>query len=342
MVDKQDSSILPMKLSLKSRGFFSSNTSQPSEKTEILISNSKPIRFLPLPSRSETEKKVPFLGAVGEFSTPQSDLVVEYRIEEPTGLKISIEGRGNFAELNRLPLHLPEGCEIISQRSFIQNLGDISSKTFDFSILCKATPPMSHPLGAFLFFNPKTKYYHSVQLPTARFTLAPPLEKSPTPFFKFPRPELTWSTGESNAPSAWFWIVQIAIAGLTLLSLGRDEMKRTKDLRESSPSFQRELIWKSALEAQREGNPQKFIQLAANLFSSALKQEVPFTTVRSVGYPTQKELIRLSQSSLPTETLKRIQSIFQAYDQTFNPFSLNPPQIDTELLEKDLKKLAKN
>lgn len=342
MVDKQEGSILPMKLAVKSRSFFSSDASKLSEKSEILISDSKPIRFLPLPVRNETEKKIVFLGAVGEFSIAQPDLIVEYRLEEPTNLKVSIEGKGNFSELNRLPLNLPQGCEIVSQRSFIQNFGDTSNKTFDFSLLCKTTPPLSHPLGAFLFFNPKTKHYHSVRLPTARFMPAPAIEKSSTPVFKLPPPELTWSTGESNIPSTWFWIVQITIAVFALFSFGRAELQHSRELKKISPRFQRNLIWKTALEAQQKGKPQEFIQLAANLFSSVLKQAVPFNKDRWSGYTTQKHLIRLSQSSVPPETLRRIQSLFQAYDQTFSPFSPTQLEVDSKLLENDLNKLAKN
>ena len=177
-----------------------------------------PLEMVPLPAIPVSLQSVPFLGNVGEFSISQNESLVEYRINEPATLKIAVEGKGNFPELNSLPLNLPSDSEIVSQHSYFQNLGDITVKTFEYSILLKSLPPATHPLGSFLFFNFQTRSYQRVQLPNARFVLAPPLDREPEMLFQLPKPETNWKAASNPINSKEFWSLQVLVA-LTITML---------------------------------------------------------------------------------------------------------------------------
>lgn len=338
MFGRSNAQIIPMKISVKTHSFLGERTQFSEDNAQLMVSQSMPLEMVPLPAIPVSLQSVPFLGNVGEFSISQNESLVEYRINEPATLKIAVEGKGNFPELNSLPLNLPSDSEIVSQHSYFQNLGDITVKTFEYSILFKSLPPTLHPLGSFLFFNSQTRSYQRVQLPTVRFVLAPPLDREPDIQFQLPKPETNWSAASNPIKSKEFWSLQILMAlALTMLAF-RKHVSQTQSLKQSSAAFLREQRWIRARQAGQQGDSEKAIQLATPIFSELLKDKVNHLKIKLDTYPTQKKLLQIGARILPDDRIKRIAELFKAYDQSFSPTRPNQAsQINLETLESDLR-----
>jgi len=318
MVDKNHGEIIPMKISLRPRD--RSNLFSPSLGNPIILeSRSLPLSMIPLPPVPHDLKNLPFIGAVGEFSFTQKEVSLEYRLDEPVELKISLEGKGNFTEINTLPLLQPEDSEVTSQRTFMQSIGNGTAKTFEFSILLKSPPAETHRLGQFLFFNPSKKIFQTIALPTIRFFKANPKSQGDSISFQLPEPETQWSFSKSYLNSLVFWLVQLVGLGFcsfyTLRFRKHEKEQREKD----SLAFKRQQIWRDALAAQRSGDPTKFIQLATLAFTQLLKEKGRPLNMRFSNYPTRRQLVASVKQSLTPEQQSSIEALFSAYDQIYSP-----------------------
>ncbi len=337
MVDKKTSQIIPMKISVKKRTLSDAFYKDQGEPF-FLFSQSIPFKMLPLPPIPSQLSQIPFIGAVGEFSIPQPELLVSYRIDEPTQLRISLQGHGNFSEINSLPLSLPENSEILSRRNFIQSSGDENIKTFEYSILLKNLPPESYSLGAFLFFDSNKKIYRTLHLPEVKFSKAPLNLKENISSFQLPPPEKEWKSAFFLFKSFSFWAVQIVLlilSGFKLLKSWRDE-KETK--RRASHAFKREQMWNQALSAQQMGESEKFVKLATLICIDFLKEKCAPMKIRVSNYPTQKQWVGLARVSLSPKELAPIEKLFEHYEALYSPNpGPQPMEPLTQLLASNLK-----
>jgi hypothetical protein len=336
MLEKETSEIIPMKITVKSRSFsFSANNAN--TPPEILISHSLPLRLTPLPPIPKAHHSLIFPGAVGQFNSSQTPIIVNYRLEEPSQLRVTIEGRGNFAEINRLPLNFPKDTEIVSSRSFLQNMGDVTSKTFEISLLFKTPPPPSQDLGEFLFFNPITKSYQAFKFATVRFVETPNLEPQIQQRFELPEPEMSWSLSFQSHNLFFFWLTQAGLLSLLGFLVLQKQLKLKQLEKLNSPSALRLQKWAEAKKAQEQGNSEKFIQIATSLFTELLKEKSQSLPIRVVQYPTKWKLLKSSAAGFNSEQLKRLERLFEAYDHSFSPnssSSLSPMSL--QHLESDL------
>lgn len=323
MLDKKTSEIIPMKLSVKSR-FLSRNSNFGQNEPLLLLSQAVPLKLLPLPPIPVNQKSLPFFGAIGEFATPQQELSVNYRLEEPVQLKIMIQGRGNFAELNTIPLSLPEKTEILSQKSFTQGLGENVSKTFDYSLVFKTPPPKNQSLGSFLFFDPSKRSYRTLQLPTVQFSLAPNPIREELHNVALPEPEEQWTDSQPIVKSMSFWLLQLFLGVLFSSFEIAHWLSKASSRKIASPDHQRKQKWNQALQAHESGDSEKFIRLATVIFTDLLKEKGKPLTLRTSTYPTKKQVLAAAQSNLSNEQFKHIKTLFQQYDHLFSPDETAP------------------
>lgn len=337
MLDKKTSEIIPMKITVKNRSFSRSSHFEPNEAL-TLLSQTVPFKLLPLPPIPNNLKSLPFTGAVGDFTTSQIEISVTYRLEEPFQLKVSLQGRGNFPEINTLPILLPDKTEILSQKSFTQGVGETMTKTFDYSLVFKTPPPKSQPLGTFLFFDPSKRSYRTLPLPNVQFTLAPLFEREEVITFHLPEPEQQWTSSNSLINNVFFWMAQLLL-GISFLSLKiKDWINTVSKKKKSSPEYQREQKWNQAITAHESGETEKFIRLATAIFTDFLKEKGQPLTLRAYNYPTKKQVLSAAQAKLSNQQLKHIETLFQQYDRLY---STSKTVSENESLVKDLSNSLK-
>ncbi len=316
MVDKRDGEIIPMKITVKSRSFFGNSGAQ---ESQILQSESPPLKINSLPVIPFHLRQHPFIGMVGNFYFINSEISVPYRLEEPLQLKISIQGRGNFSEINTLPLPLPEDSEIISHRSLTQGSPEAPTKTFEYSILIKKQPPPIHDLGSLLFFDPGKLSYQKLNFPQIKFIRVAPAEQEKPISFSLPKPESTWSPSFYVSRSRVFWGAQVFLAILILSFRFFVSKQKAKQLKTASPAYQRQLLWKNAFIAHRSGDSTKFVQLATAIFTDLLKEKTSPLNIRSSHYPTKKQFLLMAKPSFSKEQLGHIELLFRQYDRLYSP-----------------------
>ncbi|MSP18713.1 MAG: hypothetical protein EXR74_03995 [Bdellovibrionales bacterium] len=316
MVDKRDSEIIPMKITVKSRSFFGNSGAQ---ESQILQSESPPLKIYPLPLIPLQLRQHPFIGMVGNFYFINSEISVPYRPEEPLQLKITLQGRGNFSEINTLPLQLPENSEIISHRSLTYGIGETPTKTFEYSILIKKEPPPIHDLGSLLFFDPGKLSYQKLKFPQVKFIRMPLVEQEKPISFSLPKPESNWSPSFYVSRSRFFWGAQIFLVVLLLSFRFFLSKQKAKQLKTASPAYQRQLLWKNAFIAQRSGDSTTFVQLATAIFIDLLKEKTSPLNIRSSHYPTKKQFLLMAKPTVSKEQLGHIELLFKQYDKLYSP-----------------------
>lgn len=321
MIDKATSEILPMKISIKKRGSFQKFPSV-ENSTEYLISKGSAPKMLSLPPIPQKFHSLSFNGAVGEFSIFQTWIETSYRLNEPFAIRISIQGRGNFAEINELAIPLPEGGEIISQRTFTQNSGSGTEKTFEFSVLLKSSPVETFSLGQFLYFDPTKRQYQTLALPNLKFVAAEEKSRGNTESFILPAPEPDWSRAFIWYESALIWWTQ-ALVLLACILYRLVDWKTEKSLQSrESAQFKRREVWDRALKAQEEGDSIRFTQLATALFTELLKQKGQKLNLRISSYPTKRQLFLSAQNAFSQEQQLLIKKLFSQYDEIYSPSKL--------------------
>ena len=324
MIDKSTSEILPMKISVKKRGGFQRLT--PTESTpEFLMSKGPQLKMLSLPPIPDTFRNLQFKGAVGEFTNLQSQIEAEYRLNEPLEIRIMIQGKGNFAEINELPIQLPQDAEVVSQRSSTQasSASGPVEKQFYFSILLKSRPPENFPLGEFLFFDPTKKAYLTFRLPELKFLPAHDRNRGELNTFSVPKPEPQWSASTPWEKSKLLWWGQaFVLLGCFLFRWFRFKQEQILQIRESA-QFRRQETWNSALKAHQEGDSVKFIQLATVMFTELLKEKKDSLNMRPQSYPTKKQLLVAAKNSLSEQQQSLIEGLFSRYDEIYSPTKPN-------------------
>lgn len=101
---------------------------------------------------------VPPVTSVGILSLTLEENVY-FTPNEPTSIRVSVHGNGNFPEIEIPEIQLPEKVEFVSKRTVTSGQLAIASKTFEIIVLPKIQNQLKIPSGEFTYFDfQKTKY----------------------------------------------------------------------------------------------------------------------------------------------------------------------------------------
>ncbi len=152
MLARREPRIEPMHLLLKSTGALLRSTGKaPTPKT------------LPQFTDSSTS-------AVGALTVQYSERI-DFTPDQPTSISITIQGEGNFPEIEIGEFTFPPEIERVSQRAVISGQGAFGAKTFEISIIPHTTLPHQVPAITFTHFDPRQNRH--VRSPIGPFTLSP-------------------------------------------------------------------------------------------------------------------------------------------------------------------------
>lgn len=330
MVGKPDASIEPMKIVVR----------RPLSAIEAeLVVNSEPasLKIKPLPPVPPEYEAAAFQGAVGSFSILVETHEVAFRKDEPSMIRISLQGEGNFPEINELKLSLPEHTDVLSRRAITQGSGQYSVKTFEITVAPHTEEDFSTAATPFLYFNPLQKKYDKLLIPEIRFVKAPS-SAAPAETLKEPLPLRDYETEWSNyAPlhhSFAFWAVQLLllIVSLALIvkQIGEDYFRRQAQ----SPRFQRRLRAEVAVAALGQGGVELFLRIADEIAYEILIEEAKLPS----GISRSQALTRAKGKVAP-ERLNAIESLCRAHETyAYSPHKTLP--MDTADLSRALAHLT--
>ncbi len=330
MVGRTDSSIEPMKVSIRKPG-------APDMTGATLASNPPKLQIIPLPPVPPPFNPEFFKGAVGRFSAFSDTHEIPFEKDEPTILRVSLSGEGNFTEINALYLPLPESVEILSRRSSSQGNGQFLNKTFEISIAVHTDHGFEVGAIPFVYFNPVDGCYEQLTLPklTFRFVPTPPLRFADlADEVELPALSTRWtnyrpwyrSTGIAAAECS------LLLALLFLMGFRAWEKKRLRE--KSTPVFQQKLKCDIALHSLQTGNIEHFLKLADEIAYEYL--------ARSLALPphtTRERAIRLAKNRLPTETVIYAENIFAGYHRLAYSRAKAQP-VDLESMPARLSKMV--
>lgn len=210
MLNSSNRAIYPLKLLIK--GFGNSS--------ETLLSRGPSLNILPLPKIPPAYSSLSFFGAVGTFSLSSDRRQLSYRLNQPFRLEITLEGEGNFPEINSLPLAPPPSCSILSESSFLDLFRGRNKKTFQWNIRCESELPVQWKPSDFLFFQPEKNSYQVLDSPEFSFNLLEETlwEKNQTlinqiTFVRESDSSVEWP---NLIKTPWFWWIQISVLILFL------------------------------------------------------------------------------------------------------------------------------
>lgn len=163
----------------------------------------------PLPALPKQFEAAGFSGAVGHFYLSPDKFTQTFSSNEPMTVRVALQGDGNFAEVNRLPIEFPAGVEVLSTRTFLQGNGSYFTKTFDYTISVTGTEGAVVPAKQWVYFNPSDARYEAALLPEIRFEYTPAVAalaaESLAPI-EWPEFATTYSLTQTWWRSGWFWL----------------------------------------------------------------------------------------------------------------------------------------
>lgn len=333
MVGAPNPQIEPMKLLVKM------TLAHPGVPPQQYLFNEAPaIHLKPLPPIPPSLASVPFNGAVGRFNIYPNALQIPFRVSDPSTARISLQGEGNFPEINELPVNFPAPLQILSQRSMTQGGGSFVSKTFEISVSSKELVDIQIPPKPFLYFDPKFGRYESLLLPSIHWiadtTPIASRDEAMEPF-SLPAPKETFSGRISLTRQIIFWWPQLFL--FTLLAgyfalLGVRRFKRYWDTRPRS-------VWKKRVQSASllaASDVPLFLQEADRIAGDILKSSVRSSLgPSSRAILSRKTLVENVEKKHGLETARSAERIFTAY-QMYAYSSLKSLPSDVSTLAKDL------
>ena len=330
MIGKADPLILPMKIVVRHPlSAIHADLTVDSEPATIKI---KPLP--PLPSELSKEK---FSGAVGSFSLELETREVLFQKDEPTQLRISLQGEGNFPEINTIDLPLPNQAEVLSRRVYSQGSGQFSSVTFEITLAPHTDQDFIVPSASFVFFDPAKQKYENLTLPEIPFRFRATLpklandEREPIAW-RGPEESLTLHVPVYQRPTFWIFHALAFLIALVVITLKL--VREWGERRRQNPKFQRALRTEIALQAAQMGNIEMFLrlsdQIAFDVICEISKHSLPCT---------RHEVLNSCRGRLEPHLLDSAHLLFQAHDDfLYSPEKKSPPQI--ELLREALRALS--
>lgn len=136
---------------------------QGSYEQESLSSDSLVIQAQPLPDGAPAS----FNGAVGDFQLRAQVDSTDVQVGSPVRLRVRIEGTGNIATLQPLPLDLPEAIEMYDPKENAQIDRDGArirgTKTFTYVLVPQSDGAYTLPSVQFSYFDPDERQYRTLR-----------------------------------------------------------------------------------------------------------------------------------------------------------------------------------
>ncbi len=332
MMQRQSHEMNPMKIVVKS--FMDPNGDGRPQELECDIA---PLKILPLPPLPADIPPTDFNGAVGHLSVRADSNEIFFQKDEPAQIRISIQGDGNFPEMNNVNLPLPKEIELLSKKAYQSGVAQMMTKTFEYTVVPHAGESFDLPEFGFAWFDPQLKQYQRRTIGPLRFRF----EAKPAidPILALEAVELKatdteWSEYRALGRTLWFWGLQAAgLAWLGVLAV--KEIARRRAYRESlTPRFR----WKSSLDEVRElyqsSQWDRMLGRADELAFQWLKElaKLPAVCVR------RTDAVRLAQGKVDRTAIDSASTIFEAREK-FAFRGIQPPPAPTEAVLKSLEAL---
>ncbi len=332
MVQRKSHVMNPMKIVVKS--FMDPNGDPRPQELECEIA---PLTILPLPPLPPEIPTGEFRGAVGHLSVRADSHEIFFQKDEPTQLRISVQGDGNFPEINEVHVPMPKEVEVLSRKAYQSGVAQMMTKTFEYTLVPHAGESFELPEFGFTWFDPQLKQYQRRMLGPIRFRFEakPPID----PILALEGVELkaagkSWSVYRPLARAAWFWILQLlGIAALAALAV-REVARRRAYAQSLLPAYR----WKSSLEEVRQlyqsSQWDQMLGRADELAFQWLKElaKLPSPVVR------RGEALQLAKGKVQNTAIDSCETIFEARDK-FAYRGIRPPPAPTEAVLKSLEAL---
>jgi len=161
MLDHNNPVIEPMKIVVRNP---STRRIEGSSPPEFVLSQGDALKILPLPPVPKDIEK-DFRGAVGKFVFFALEPVVNFQKDEPTLIRYTLQGQGNFQEINDLALNFPASVEVISRHAYAQGNGQFASKVFEITVAVHGSEDVILDPAQFYYFDPEIKHYQKITSP---------------------------------------------------------------------------------------------------------------------------------------------------------------------------------
>jgi hypothetical protein len=314
MMGNSDPKVTPMRIVLKNLGQLSG----PQEKA--MLSEMPPLTILPLPKPPPTEAPY-FTAGVGQFHLRADATVIRYYAKEPTALRFSLSGNGNFPELNNLPVQLPPGMALVSQRSSQMGSGPFQNKTFEMVVTIDSETGIDFPPVKMLVFDPTTAQFEMLSTQPIRLESVqrpPDIEQKET--IDLGPVEATWHSTHRLENTIWFRLlnVLIAIAWLTLAAI--KTLQHHKAKRAADPWVKLKKRWHDLL-ADQTTEADTWLRQAESLVFDTLNTQtkVPFTT--------RRQAIQFATRRFGADTASTVSALTTTLEQSYSRDPLPTPPI---------------
>ena len=135
-------------------------------------SNSATVNILPLPE----PRPAGFTGAVGDFKVSTSINPHQLKTYSPATFNYMVQGKGNIKYVKAPDVQFPQEFDTYDPQSHINTTNDgtdvTGSVTFAYSVIPQFVGNFELPASQFVFFNPSTAKYETIDLPATPLNVA--------------------------------------------------------------------------------------------------------------------------------------------------------------------------
>lgn len=315
--------INPMKIVVKS--FMDPVENREPEYVECSIA---PLKIVPLPPIPAEIPKDKFRGAVGHLSFRAESPQVFFQRDEPTQLRLVVQGDGNFQEMNEIPVTFPPEVEVLAKRSSQSGSAQMTTKTFDITIVPHTGKDFTLNDVGLVWFDPVLRGYQYRTLDPIRFAFEP---KPPAETF-FDHETIQWEAPSTQyapyvAPlkRSWLWALQGLFAAVLVAIAGKEIRRRRWIIESQKPRVR----WRKRLEEVRGlYSSQSFDAMLGSA------DELAFTWLKETAKlpPTvsrRAEALTLAQGKVPPAMTNACEKIFEAREK-FAYRGIKPPPAPTQ------------
>jgi hypothetical protein len=307
MVGFAEPKILPMKLVVKSMADFTSEES-------LLQSELSRFEVLPLPPVPLAEKPY-FKGTVGKVYLRSETDAVRFFPKEPALLRYILNGSANFSDSTQLPLTLPSGVQLLSERSSAWGPSGNQGKVFEYFVMVEATADVVIPPVDYTYFDPELKRYQRTQAPAVRleYSTRPP-EPLDLPLWGESEIEPQWSQALPFHQTRVFWAIQCLLGLLWIAIAGRKSSNAWRHWQSTHPRAQLLAQWKTLFQ-EPSSDSLEWLERACDLAYSTLKWR------SKQPLPTRRKAIDFARTTWGESTAGVLKTLFSYIEKA--RYSLN-------------------
>ncbi len=332
MATRNQVAVNPMKIVIKS--FMDPIESREPEYLESVVGS---LRILPLPPLPPEIPTAKFRGAVGTLAFRAESSQVFFQKDEPTQLRLMVQGDANFQEMNEIPVTFPPDVEVLSKRSYVSGGAQMTTKIFDITLVPHLAKDFEVSDVALVWFDPVLRGYQLRSLEPIRFTH----EAKPAPDLMFDRNMIQWDPVAKSwtnyvpiSRRPWLWLLQALLAVGLLLATLREIHRRKVWAANQTPRVR----WRKHLEEVRG-------LFTAQSWDAMLGQadELAFSWLKELGsLPSavvrRREALALARGKVSAQTLQSCEKIFEAREK-FAYRGIRPPPAPTQEVMQSLEAL---